>query len=530
MKAFLQKQFFVVIFSLLLILTLSSGILAFFMKGAGVNNVLVCMAIISLVLLVLMYRRIKNENKKQRALLMDLEENNRKYLFNSGSTYDSNKPEEVVVDSIKSLQKANAFVKKIADGNYNASWDGMNETLLLQNQESLAGELLRMREQMRKMKEEDEKRYWTNEGLAQISTLVRNHQQHLETLSDESVRFLAKYLKMQQGSLFLLNEEDKNLELSSCYAFDKKKYIVDKRINIGTGLVGQAYLEAETTILKEVPQGYTYITSGLGDATPSFIVVVPAKYNEKVEAIMEFAGFVELEDYQVKFIEKAGEFIASAILSAKTTEKMKYLLEKAQQQAEIMQSQEEEMRQNMEEMEATQEEMNRRGKEMETMQNRLQTTNALLESLLASTDDTIYFKDQESRFIRVSSSFLRLANFNSLDEVIGKSDFDFVTYEDAKPKYDAEMDVIRTGIPMNVLEKDTLKDGSIAWISTKKFPLKDTDGNTVGTFGMSRDVTALQNAMLEMERQKAHMEEELREKDRLKKELEECRGSKNQKE
>ena len=76
-------------------------------------------------------------------------------------------------------------------------------------------------------------------------------------------------MEAQQGGVFLLQEEedDQYLELVACYAFDKKKF-VEKRIDIGEGMIGQAFMERNTVVLKEVPKGYTHITSGLGEATP----------------------------------------------------------------------------------------------------------------------------------------------------------------------------------------------------------------------------------------------------------------------
>src|SRR5690606_24047355 len=110
--------------------------------------------------------------------------------------------------------------------------------------------------------------------------------------------------------------------------------------------------------------GYNTITSGLGEATPRWLAIIPMKHNEKGECILEHAGFSPLEAYQVSFLEKAGEFDASAIYSAKNAEHTAELLRNAQESTEMMRAQEEEMRQNMEELQATQEEMARKEKEI----------------------------------------------------------------------------------------------------------------------------------------------------------------------
>jgi GAF domain-containing protein len=196
--------------------------------------------------------------------------------------------------------------------------------------------------------------------------LVRAHQQDPAGLAQEAVRFLVKYVAAQQGGLFVLREENTGncLELAACYAFNRKKF-VQKRVEIGEGLVGQTYLEGETTLLTEVPQGYTSITSGLGDATPGCLLLVPMKQNDTVVAVLELASFATYQPHQVAFIEKAGEFVASALTNAQNAARMQMLLEQSQQQTEMMKAQEEEMRQNLEELAATQEEMMRKERELE---------------------------------------------------------------------------------------------------------------------------------------------------------------------
>ncbi|MBA4056750.1 MAG: histidine kinase, partial [Marivirga sp.] len=165
----------------------------------------------------------------------------------------------------------------------------------------------------------------------------------------------------QQGGVFLFQEEEeeKYLELVACYAFDKKKFI-EKKVDIGQGLIGQAFLESTTVVLNEIPAGYTHITSGLGEATPNHILIVPMLYNAKTEGVVEIAGFIEWKEHQRNFMDKATEYMAAALSSVRSTHKMKQVLEQMQTQTEQLHAQEEEMRQNMEELAATNEEMKRK--------------------------------------------------------------------------------------------------------------------------------------------------------------------------
>lgn len=324
--------------------------------------VLVVMAVPALISV--MYR-IKRDVKARKNLLLEFEDNNRKYMFNPGTPLPDDNPQIIIQNSIENLKKTSSFIKSIASGDYAVTWQGLtseNESL---NTDNLTGDLIKMRDQMKKVKESDERRIWSTEGLAKFSDVARSNQSDLEKLSNEVIRFLTKHMRAQQGSLFLLQDDENQepyLSLASCYAFDKKKFL-EKRIEIGSGLIGQAYLEGSTMVLKQIPNGYIKITSGMGDATPTSLVIVPMKYNERVEAVLELASFEEFQAHEIEFLEKAGEVIASSVYSTKTNERTTRLLTATQQQTEMLKAQEEELRQNMEEMQATQENMKRLEKE-----------------------------------------------------------------------------------------------------------------------------------------------------------------------
>src|SRR5262249_13995498 len=104
--------------------------------------------------------------------------------------------------------------------------------------------------------------------------------------------------------------------------------------------------------------------------------------------------------------------------------------------------------------------------------------------------DSIYFKDRQSRFTRINRYAAARFGVDSPAQAVGQTDFDFFTEEHAAKALHDEQEIIRTGQPLvNVEEKETRADGDVRWISTTKLPLRDRDGNVVGTFGISRDIT-----------------------------------------
>ncbi|MCS7048563.1 MAG: PAS domain-containing protein, partial [Verrucomicrobiae bacterium] len=124
----------------------------------------------------------------------------------------------------------------------------------------------------------------------------------------------------------------------------------------------------------------------------------------------------------------------------------------------------------------------------------------LLQSLMDNIPDCIYFKDEHSRFIKVNRAFGKWCGV-SPDEVVGKTDFHIFTAEHAQQAFDDEKEVMRTGQPLIAKEeKETWPDGRITWVSSTKLPLRDADGRIIGTFGVSRDITARKLAELRLER------------------------------
>jgi PAS domain S-box-containing protein len=119
----------------------------------------------------------------------------------------------------------------------------------------------------------------------------------------------------------------------------------------------------------------------------------------------------------------------------------------------------------------------------------------LLCTLLDNSPDRIYFKDRQSRFVRCSKAFEELFQVTDRSRFIGKTDFDFFTEEHARPAYEDEQEIIRTGQSiLGKVEKETHADGRATWCLTNKMPWRDKDGNIIGTFGISKGVTALKEA------------------------------------
>lgn len=117
----------------------------------------------------------------------------------------------------------------------------------------------------------------------------------------------------------------------------------------------------------------------------------------------------------------------------------------------------------------------------------------LLRTLLDNAPDHIYFKDAQSRFLKCSKAQALQFGATSSEELVGKTDRDFFSEEHARPAYEDEQEILRTGQPIiGKVEKEIWKDGrGESWALSTKMPLRNNAGDIIGTFGISKDITAL---------------------------------------
>jgi sigma-B regulation protein RsbU (phosphoserine phosphatase) len=143
------------------------------------------------------------------------------------------------------------------------------------------------------------------------------------------------------------------------------------------------------------------------------------------------------------------------------------------------------------------------------MENALARERFLLKTLMDSLPDRMYFKDRKSRFIAVNRAMAALFGLEDPEDLLGKTDADLFTPEHAQAALRDELEILRTGQPLvNIEEKETWPDRHETWVSTSKLPLRDPNGDIIGTFGLSRDITEKKRA----EGKLAALARELREK------------------
>ncbi|MBP6458734.1 MAG: GAF domain-containing protein [Crocinitomicaceae bacterium] len=269
---------------------------------------------------------------------------------------------------VENLTNVTEYVTEVGKGNFETSIE------IFHNKGKIFESLHSMSSAIKTSVEEERKRNWTSEGLAKFVDITRDIQD-IDIFYNNILSNLIRYINANQGYLYVINddnEEDLFLEVKAVYAYGKQRYLEEKReIKYKQGLVGQAWFDKEPLYFTEIPSDFVNITSGIGEATPRCIFIVPLLVNEKVLGVVEIASFQPMEDFHKEFVMKLSETIASTVDSAKTNDRTRKLLIKSQEAEQAISAQEEEIRQNMEEMLATQDEMERTQRKLTTEKNKL---------------------------------------------------------------------------------------------------------------------------------------------------------------
>jgi PAS domain S-box-containing protein len=388
---------------------------------------------------------------------------------------------------IRNQSELASFIEKIGDGEFQTEFKKLGE------KDKLGSAITGMRDKLQKLISEDAKRQWSSEGVAHFGALLRENSDDLKSLCDKLLADLIKYIDANQGAIFLLNEENREmLDLISVYAWGRKKYITGN-VEVGEGLIGQAAIERETVFLTDVPDNFIKITSGLGDANPRCILIVPLMFNDELFGIIEFASFKVYDHSEVQFVEKIAEIVASTISRAKINKQTEKLLTDSQELTEELRIQEEVLRKNLEAINSTQEEMQRR--EVERIG---------IFTAINNTIATVEFR-MDGSIITANEIFLRMMNY-SLEEIENKTDRMFADKSNEPiEQYTNFWSELNNGIAQHGDFLRLNRDGRHMWLSASYTPALDKNGKPYKVIELAQDVSEKKRTELELKRQAEEM-------------------------
>ncbi len=384
-----------------------------------------------------------------------------------------------------------SFADEISRGNLTSDYPAKEA-------DRLGESLLNMRTSLSEANEREAKEKFMNLGLARVGDLLRQNSDSIEKLSDHIIQEVVKYMKANQGAIFLIEESEEQEEVLKLLAFrawERKKF-TQKVIPLGNGLAGQAAIEKRTIFMTEIPHDYVTITSGLGEATPKSILIVPLKSEEKIIGVIELASFQVFKPHEIEFLEKVGESIAATIITTKNNQQNQELLEKSKILAEQLKSQEEEMRQNMEEMQATQEEMARTQRALGEKSMELEMKQDNLNALINNTEDSIIAMDTNYKIVIMNDVLRRRYKGTAYEGMdIGADALEALgeLRDEWKEHYDRALagEKVAFTLKSAVQGEDSFREYNIN-------PMRNNSGIIVGLSVVSRDVTDKNRVRMEM--------------------------------
>ncbi|HUP85663.1 MAG TPA: HAMP domain-containing protein [Acidimicrobiales bacterium] len=251
---------------------------------------------------------------------------------------------------------------------------------------------------------------WLKTNLARISSMLQGHRD-LKTVSQLLISELAPLVNAQHGAFFMSDENGDETEyrLLSSYGFKRRKGVVNT-YKPGESLVGQAVIEKKPILVSDAPEDYIRIASGLGEAAPVNVIVLPVIFEDSVLSIIELASFRPFSEIHQSFLEQivetVGVVLSTIIATMRTEELLKEsqrLTEELQSQSEELQSQQDELRRSNLELEEQAQSLKASEELLQTQQEELQQTNAELEekaAQLAEQNQAIEVKNTEIELAR----------------------------------------------------------------------------------------------------------------------------------
>lgn len=268
--------------------------------------------------------------------------------------------------------------RQIADGNLDVQVDTSGS----EEFRRLFGALDVMRGRLKQQYVENEQRQKRQQQLAHLNESLRGEKTE-QALGENILSCLAQQIGALVGAFYLYEKNE--LVLKASYAYTVRKS-GRNRFALGESLVGQAALEQKLMIVRDLPADYTPVASGLGEAVPAEVLLLPLVLNGRLLGVIELLAFRAFTAEDLEFLKRGSEAMAIALNSALSRSELSRALEQTRQQADALERQQEELRATNEELEeqasilrASEESLQRQQEELRVMNEELEERNRQLD-------------------------------------------------------------------------------------------------------------------------------------------------------
>ncbi|MDQ3822147.1 MAG: HAMP domain-containing protein, partial [Actinomycetota bacterium] len=260
-------------------------------------------------------------------------------------------------------------------------------------------------ETTRKNAEQD----WLNSNLARFTGMMQG-ERDLETVSHMIMTELTPLVGAQHGAFFVVDDGDDEplLRLIASYAYKERKGL-SNRFAVGEGMVGQAALEKTSILITEAPADYIRITSGLGEAPPRNVIVLPALFEGQVMAVIELASFHEFSPTHQAFLEQLMESVGVVLNVIAQNARTEELLQQSQQLTQELQAQSEELQSQQDELRRSNVELEHQAQTLKASEELLQQQQEELQQTNEELEEKAQQLEEQNRRIEIKNREIELA-------------------------------------------------------------------------------------------------------------------------
>jgi CheY-like chemotaxis protein len=249
-----------------------------------------------------------------------------------------------------------------------------------------------MIQNLRGTTEQNTEQDWLKTNLARFTSMLQG-QRDLTTVGRMLLSQLAPLVRAQYGAIYQMDSSNGVPHLLRLAGYAREDgQDENARLSLGVGLVGQCALEKSRILLSDIPQDYVRINSGLGEAQPRNLIVLPVLFEGQTKAVIELASLAEFTPTHLTFLDQLTESIGIVLNTIEATMRTEGLLQQSQKLATELQAQQRELQQTNAELANKAQQLAEQNAEVERKNNEIEQARHAVEEKAAELALTSKYK------------------------------------------------------------------------------------------------------------------------------------------
>ncbi len=397
----------------------------------------------------------------------------------------------------ESLNKLSEFNKLAISGNFDKQNNIINfKHAIASSSLSMYQHLEKTNKQLTETGVETEQIKTFTSNLEEISKVLKLHHKDVFALSEQVIKSIVDLMDIAMGAVFLAKQkkDETVLELVTSYAYHENKY-QKKEFKLGESLVGACAAEKRTVHLKKIPNDYLKILSGLGEASPSNLLIIPLIFEDEVLGVIELGSLNEFDEKLIHFAESASLNIASTLSLAQNNIRNSELLEQTRKQTKELEEQERKMKEAL--------------AELKKLQAKTAQSEAAVRSKLEAMNNTLLIVEYTTEGVLLDANYKFLNTMHySLDEIKGNNVIELLKEKDREELLKV-INMVKSGNFYESLMRRHTKEGTEKWFMASYSPVFNDEGSVQNILFFGIDITKIKVAEEKLSAKIKEMTEEI---------------------